>query len=89
MEPNVEKITELLKEKFNDNKAAMAEAVGVDRAQIFNIVCKGKGAGAQFFGGLMRYCKDNGLNFEDYIFLPPRVNNIHAENKSKRGSRVG
>lgn len=68
--PNVEKIKELIDKKFNGNQSKFAQAIGVERSQVSRILKNGKGAGAMFFGGLMKYCEQEGLQFKDYIFLP-------------------
>lgn len=77
MTPNVNKIQKLVNEKFHGNKAAFANAIGVERSQVSHIINSGKGAGAQFFGGLFNYCENNNLVFRDYIFLPNDVKKIN------------
>jgi hypothetical protein len=73
MKPNLEALNSLVSSKFNGNKTAFGLAVGIDRGQASKILKDGTGAGAQFFGGLMVYCENEGLNFKDYIFLPTNV----------------
>lgn len=69
--PNIPAISGLINNDFEGNKAAFAQAIGVNRSQVSQIINKkGKGAGANFFGGLLAYCEKNCLNFKDYIFLP-------------------
>lgn len=77
MKANVKEIENLIKENFNGNKSAFAKIIGVDRTQVSKIIHTGTGAGAQFFGGLMAYCKNTNLDFCKYIFLPNNVNKIN------------
>jgi hypothetical protein len=73
MKPNIIKIEELLEKHFDGNKAAFAKAIGVERSQISALVNHGGRVGAKFYGGLIAYCDNHGLNFRDYIFLPRYV----------------
>ena len=71
MEINVEALNILLKERFNSNQAKMARVLGVDKPQLNRILKNnGKGAGKKFFGGLIKYCDFNELDFHGYISLP-------------------
>lgn len=72
MKLNIEAIRVLINENFSGNRSAFAKAIGVDRTQVSLLLNKGTGAGALFIGGLIAYCKNNGLDFEKYIFLPER-----------------
>lgn len=69
MKPNVNQIQKLIDEKFEGNKSAFAETIGVERSQISHMLNHGNCVGAKFFGGLYLYCEKNSLNFKDYIFL--------------------
>ncbi len=76
MEINIEALSNLLKEKFNNNQTVFAQEVGIDRTHV-NKVFKnnGKGAGAMFCGAIIKYCNENNLNYKDYIiFLKQNVN---------------
>lgn len=71
MEVNVEALSILLKERFDNNQAKMARVLGVDKPQLNRVLnCNGKCAGKKFFGGLIKYCDFNEIDFHDYIFLP-------------------
>lgn len=67
MKPNVEAIKALIDEKFGGNRSRFAEAIGVDRTQVTRVLNEGVGIGKLFIGGMMKYCKANGLNFDDYF----------------------
>lgn len=69
MRPNLEKLNELLKNNFNNNKSAMAKALKTDRGQLYRLLKGGFLAGTVFWCGLYLYCKDNSLNFEEYIIF--------------------
>lgn len=77
MEPNIERLQQLVDRKFNGNKSAFAQSIGIERSHVSRILKDGSGAGAMFFGGLMEYCEKEGLIFKDYIFLPEDVNKIN------------
>ena len=80
MNPNIQAIKSLIDNKFNGNKTAFAEEIGVNRSQISMIINQeGKGAGSIFYGGLFAYCDREGLNFREYIFLPESVNKLTKE----------
>lgn len=70
MEVNIEALKKLLKERFQGNQTAFAEATGLERTHV-NKVFKngGKGAGAIFCGAVIKYCNENELNYQEYIFL--------------------
>ena len=77
MIPNIGELQKLVDEKFEGNKSAFAQAIGIERSQVSRILKDGTGAGAMFFGGLMNYCEAVNLNFHQYIFLPKNVNIIN------------
>lgn len=75
MKANITNIQKLIDENFNSNKSAFAEVINVERSQVSYILNNnGNGAGALFFGGLIKFCDDNNLDFRDFIFLPNRKN---------------
>lgn len=70
MKVNIKAIEELLNEKFDGNQTAFAEAIKVERTHVNKVLKNdGKGAGALFCGAIIKYCNENNLNFNDYIFL--------------------
>ena len=77
MKPNIPAIQALVDNKFSGNQSAFAREIGVDRAQVSKVLKNGTGAGAQFFGSLMSYCKRTHLEFDRYIFLPKCVKKIN------------
>lgn len=70
MEVNIEALKKLLEEKFQGNQTTFAEATGLERTHV-NKVFKnnGKGAGAIFCGAIIKYCNNNNLDYQEYIFL--------------------
>ena len=70
MEINMGAFNTLLREKFNNNQAEMARTLGISKYQL-NIILKnnGKNAGKKVIGAIMKFCKNNNYNYEDYIFL--------------------
>ncbi len=70
MEVNIEALEKLLKDKFNGNQTAFAEATGLERTHVNKVFKnKGKGAGAIFCGAIIKYCNENKLDYQKYIFL--------------------
>lgn len=70
MKPNIKEIKKLIEERFNGNQSEFARAIMVDRTQVSRVIKEGRGAGAQFFGGLMSYCRSRNMDFDRYVFLP-------------------
>lgn len=70
MELNMGALNILLREKFNSNQSIMAKELGISRYQL-NIILNTNGAhaGKKVFGAIIKYCKNNNYNYEDYIFL--------------------
>ena len=70
MELNMGALNILLREKFNGNQAEMARKLGISKYQL-NIIINTNGthAGKKVFGAILKYCKVNNYNYEDYIFL--------------------
>lgn len=70
MEVNVEEIKIILDERFGGNQTEFAKALGVDRTHLNKILNNnGKNAGAVFCGKIIKFCNENNLNYENYIFL--------------------
>lgn len=70
MELKIEKLNELLKDRFNNNQTLFAQTLGLERTHVNKVFkSNGKGAGAVFCGAIIKYCNENGLNYKDYIFL--------------------
>jgi hypothetical protein len=65
--PNVSKLRKLIVNRFN-NKAAFAREIGVNRTTISKIITRER-AGAKFFGGLIKYCERENLDYKEYIVL--------------------
>ena len=70
MEVNIKALEKLLNEKFGGNQTAFAEAMELERSHVNKVFKnKGKGAGAVFCGAIIKYCNNNNLNYQEYIFL--------------------
>lgn len=70
MKINLVNLNNLLREKFNNNQAEMAKELGISRQQL-NIILKHNGscAGGKVMGAIIKFCKEHGYNYRDYIFL--------------------
>lgn len=70
MEINIKELEKLLEEKFNGNQTMFSEAMHLERTHVNKVFRnKGKGAGAVFCGAVIKYCNDNGIDFQKYIFF--------------------
>lgn len=69
MIPNVSELNKLVENRFAGNKSAFARAINMERSHVSHILKDGTGAGAMFFGALMKYCEEENLEFKDYIFF--------------------
>lgn len=70
MRINIEALKKLLNEKFDGNQTAFAEATGIERTHVNKVFkSNGEGAGAIFCGAIIKYCNNNNLDYQEYIFL--------------------
>lgn len=70
MEVNIEKIKELIKNNFNNNKTKFAEAIGISREYVSKLLNgKKDNESAKICNAIILYCETNKLNYKDYIFL--------------------
>lgn len=69
MKLNVEKLKELMEKKFDSNYHLFAKALNIDAAHIHRILNDKRGAGVKVISGIMNYCKENNIPFEEYIFF--------------------
>lgn len=77
MEINIEELEKLLNEKFEGNQTVFAKTLGLERTHVNKVFkSKGKGAGAVFCGAIIKYCNDNNLDYQKYIFLEENVKKI-------------
>lgn len=70
MKINIEKVKELMAERHNGNYNAFARATGINVALLYKMLNNKANAGLRTVNRLIDYLKQNGLNVEDYIFLP-------------------
>ena len=70
MRLNIEAILKLVEERFRNNKTAFAETIGVDASYV-NLVLNKKAIDhiPKIVKGVIRYCKQNKLDYTKYIFL--------------------
>ena len=64
-----ENVTELLNNYCNGNYNRFAREMGVDPSHIFRFLNTGVGGGTKLISGVVKFCKDKQLKFEDYIDL--------------------
>lgn len=67
---NMKALFRLLKEVFNNNQSEMARVLGIQRTHLNKVFrSNGKGAGATFCGAIIKYCNQNNLDVNDYLFF--------------------
>lgn len=68
MEAKVEKVKELIKEKFHDNNSYFSKEIGMGREYISAIVNERISADSpKFCNALIAYCEKNNLDYKDYV----------------------
>ncbi len=68
---NIEAILELIKQNFRNNKSFFAETIGVDPSYLSSVLNnKAINHSPKICNGVMKYCKDNNLDYTKYIILP-------------------
>jgi len=67
MEVNRSKVHELMKTHCAGNYNRFARELGVDPSHLYRFLTTGVGGGKKILMSVMKYCKLNGLEFEDYI----------------------
>lgn len=70
MEVNIEKIKELINERFRGNQTFFAETIGFDRHYLNQILLKKqKATSPKLCRAIINYCIVNKLKKEKYIFF--------------------
>lgn len=69
MKLNREKVTELMYEYTNGNYSRFARQLNVDPSHLHRFLKSDIGGGKKIVGAVMKFCKEKGLSFEDYIDL--------------------
>ena len=58
-----------MKTRCEGNYNRFARELGVDPSHLYRFINSGVGGGKKIMMSVMKYCKMNGLNFEDYISM--------------------
>jgi len=70
MKLNMDELNKELTTKFNNNQSAMAKELGIERSHLNKVFkSNGKCAGSIVYGAIFKFCKDNGIPSERFIFL--------------------
>lgn len=70
MEVNIEKVKQLINEKFRGNQTFFAETIGVDRSYLNQILSgKQKASSPKICRAIIKYCISNKIKKENYIFF--------------------
>lgn len=71
MKINIENINKLIKERFRNNKTWFAEEIGMNPKYVIQILNGNESdESPKLIKHLMEYCKNNNINYKEYIFLP-------------------
>ena len=67
MEVNRQKIHDLMKSNCAGNYNRFARELGVDPSHLYRFLNTGVGGGKKILMSVMKYCKTNGLDFNEYV----------------------
>ncbi|MCX8129054.1 MAG: hypothetical protein N3I35_03020 [Clostridia bacterium] len=62
-----QKLAELMETYFSGNYNRFARELDVDPSHLHRFINSGIGGGKKIVGATIRFCKSNGLNYEEYI----------------------
>lgn len=67
---NIEKVNELISQKFRNNKSFFADEIGVDRSYL-SVILNGNGNenSPKVCNAIIHFCKKNKLDYKKYIFF--------------------
>ena len=69
MQLNRDKVIELMNKYYGGNYNRFSRKLQVDPSHLHRYLKTGIGGGKKIVGAIIKFCKENGLNFEDYIEL--------------------
>jgi hypothetical protein len=69
MEIKREKLRDLMQNYCYGNYNRFGRELGIDPSHLYRFLNTGVGGGKKLVGAVMKFCKENELNFEDYIDL--------------------
>jgi len=67
MEANRSRVTDLMNTYCAGNYNRFAKELGVDPSHLYRFLTSGIGGGKKIVGSVIRFCKEKGLDFEEYI----------------------
>ena len=69
MKVHREKIAELMRIYCADNYNRFGRELGITPSQLHRYINTGVGGGKKLVGAVIKFCKDKGLDFEEFIEL--------------------
>jgi hypothetical protein len=63
------KVINLMNKYYHGNYNRFAKELGVDPSHLYRFLTTGIGGGKKIIGAVIKFCKQNSLDFEDYIDL--------------------
>lgn len=69
MEVKREKLNQLMQTYCYGNYNRFGRELGIDPSHLYRFLNSGIGGGKKLVGAVIKFCKTNGLDFEEYIEL--------------------
>lgn len=69
MKVNRMKVVLLMLEHCNGNYNQFARELGINPSHIYRYLNSGIGEGRKLVGAIIKFCKDRGINYEEYVEL--------------------
>lgn len=69
MRLNKAALTDLLNTKFNGNFTKFSKELGLNVAYVYRVLEKDRNCGVKFYSCVIQWCKDNDVDYNQYIFL--------------------
>ncbi len=69
MKARRDKLIELMNNYCNGNYHKFARDLGIDPSHLYRYINTGIGGGTKMIGSVIKFCKRNNLDFEEYIEL--------------------
>jgi hypothetical protein len=69
MEVKRENVIVLMKDNYGGNYNRFARELKVDPSHLYRFLTTGVGGGKKIISSIIKFCKDNEINFEEYVDL--------------------
>lgn len=62
-----EQVTELIENEYGGNMSRFSRELSLDPSHLHRCLNNGVGGGKKVVGAIMKYCKENGKSFDEYL----------------------